>query len=403
MQKVAQKRGLLSKLKEMTDVSGITAEKYFQPELLRIMTELRKIDNNVRSIALGKPVDGGDPGDDLVSMKDLIKSIKSNLNRREYMLAVAELGRFNKKLSDIYKNIVNFNKDVDKIHHQFLFQGLSPENLQYQRLKELHQKWADQQANELIKKASIMDFFHNIGTRRGRALVAWEKRYPEKVKRLKEHSLNMLERSQRTFDNLLITFKIMAEARADRNIDQYMKSAEALIKDYQKYENEFKNYYNSEIRPLIDSAGLFTQVEAVPAEEAKEMGKQEIKAPTDTPKFEAELATPTSEQPPIGQRVPQFPQPTATPEAVAPAAEKEAITPPPTVPSPILQEQKSPVKPPVKPQKKAYVDFIKSLESLSHEDPLILASYIKKYAHQIASKDPETSIQLLNIVRSIKG
>lgn len=256
MQKSAQKRSLINKLKEMTNVSGIAAEKYFKPELLRVMNSLRKSDNDIRSIVIGKQIEDGDPGADLVSLKELLKSARTNLNRREYMSAVADLGRFHKKLFEINSIISKFNFDVDKIHHQFLFQDLKDQHLD--QLKDLHKRWANQKYN-LTKEASIMDFFHNIGKRRGRALAAWEKRYPKLVGKIKDHSYGILNKSESIYTGLLESLKAMAEARAARNIDMFVGIANDISKTYSKYDGEFKTYYTESVKPFIDKSELFME------------------------------------------------------------------------------------------------------------------------------------------------
>src|ERR1700722_8619283 len=119
MQKIAQRRGILNKLREMTNVSGVAAEKFFNPQFQEVMENLRQVDDNIRSIVSGQSIDSGDPGKDPTSLKKLIQSAKSNLNRREYMTAVAELGRFHKKLFDMITEIGNLHSKVDEVHHQF--------------------------------------------------------------------------------------------------------------------------------------------------------------------------------------------------------------------------------------------------------------------------------------------
>jgi hypothetical protein len=51
----------------------------------------------------------------------------------------------------------------------------------------------------------------------------------------------------------------------------------------------------------------------------------------------------------------------------------------------------------------AHQKFYHALETLSGESPLLLASFISKYARKIQETDPATSIKLLQIVKRIKG
>src|SRR5208283_4165069 len=140
MEKTSQKRSILNKIREMTNVSGIAAEKYFNPQFEEVMNNLRSVDANIRSIAAGKSLDDGDPGGDPVALKDLLKSAKSNLNRREFMMSVADLGRFHKKVADIIVEINKLQNKIDEVHHQFLFQDLGDEHKK--ELQRLKGKWA---------------------------------------------------------------------------------------------------------------------------------------------------------------------------------------------------------------------------------------------------------------------
>ena len=128
MEKTAQrksgKRSVLNKLREMSNVSGIAAEKFFNPEFERVMNSLRESDNKIRALVSGQEIEGEDPGDDSVSLKDLYKNAKSNINRREYMTAIAFLGRFHKKLHEISNLVDKLNFDVDQVHNDFLFKDL---------------------------------------------------------------------------------------------------------------------------------------------------------------------------------------------------------------------------------------------------------------------------------------
>src|SRR5580692_7337557 len=120
MDKTAQKRSLLNKIQEGTNIGGKAAEKYFAPEFERVMNSLRKNDAKIRAIATGQSIEGADPGPDPIALKDLLKSAKSFLNRREYMSAVADLGRFHNKMVSISKVLSEVNLDIDKVHHEFL-------------------------------------------------------------------------------------------------------------------------------------------------------------------------------------------------------------------------------------------------------------------------------------------
>ncbi len=222
MQKTAQTRNIFNKIRDWTNISGKAAENFFNPQFKEVMETLREVDSNIRSIVAGKSVEGGEPGSDAVSLKDLLKSSKSNLNRKEYMTAVAELGRFHKKVFEVTQQVFKLNNVVDKVHHQFLFQDLGDEHKK--QLEDLRQRFASQQ-QALVKEAGIMDFFHNILTNRGRALGFYEKRYGKQVEGLKKATEKMLGDSQKLLSNILLLLTEMASARASRNPDRYVKAA----------------------------------------------------------------------------------------------------------------------------------------------------------------------------------
>lgn len=429
MQKIAQRRGILNKLREMTNVSGVAAEKFFNPQFQEVMENLRQVDDNIRSIVSGQSIDSGDPGKDPTSLKKLIQSAKSNLNRREYMTAVAELGRFHKKLFDMITEIGNLHSKVDEVHHQFLFQDLGDEHKQ--ELESLKSRWASERQTSLRKEANIMDFFHNIGTARGRALGFYEKRYPKQVGKLKKDTAVLLSRSEGILGNILSSLKEMANARATRNVDTYMRAAEKLKKNYEVYDKSFQTYYTDNVKGFLEKIELRSPTQKV---EEKNLGDQEVPA----------------EEGPVGVRNPDaapgesnipfslVPQTVVTPPGgptgqgigpteYAPASgEQDDTTPIPGAPrlpsnlgpaipqrdtdpaEPPEMEERQEILPPPIAQKTmplilSHGQFFASLEALSGESPLILASIIRKYAKSIQTTDPATCIQLLKISSNIRN
>jgi hypothetical protein len=462
MQKTAQKRSILNKLREMSNVSGIAAENFFSPQFQEVMENLRTIDANIRSIATGQQIEGADPDPgqtgDTTSLKDLLKSAKSNFNRREYMTAVAELGRFHKKFFDITVQIKNLHNKVDQVHHKFLFQDLDEDHKK--ELKNLKTRFSAEQRLAIIKEASVMDFFYNIGTKRGRALAFYEKRYPKQISRLKKDTANLLAKSEGLLGQLLSSLKEMASARATRNVDKYMGAANKVERTYDNYDKTFKDYYTTNIKGFLEVV-FPTEEKPEAATDVSPTGTADnSKQPTIHPE-PSEYGTSDPESIPIDLTNPKFPKDPNMPTNIGPTIPpppdtvREMSPPsgmetsPPTIPPGIETSpptvplaQKGPVqwKTPAKGQRaqdipailpskstmtnmpipvptptipdvlapspsknSSHYDFIRSLESLSNEDPIILSSYIKKYANAIQNKDPEVAIKLLQIVKSIKA
>lgn len=439
MQKTAQKRSIYNKLREMTNVSGIAAEKFFNPEFQKVMESLRAKDDSIRSIVAGEAIGDGDPGEDEVSLKSLIKSINSNINRREYMSAIADLGRFHKKVFDVVQKITDLNLDVDAVHHEFLFKDLGDEQKKY--LQDLKTRFANNHDQAIIKEASIMDFFYNIGTKRGRALAAWEKRYPKQVGKLKKDTATLFSKSESLLNVILSALKEMASARSVRNIDAYVKSADKISKAYVGYDKLFRDFYTANVKGFLEKVELVSPTAKVP--EAKEMGQQEVPVdklpptkndPNTTPAGPSPTAfDPVSQQAalpritaPSEQSISPYSSTLPSPQKLAPPAVPRIQTipyeglqqdpkapdtvqsPPPSMDEPVAsetdgQEFKSDQIAKEMWGRSAHVNFIQSLESMSQENPIILASFIKKYATSIQNSDPVTSLSLLRLARNIKG
>jgi hypothetical protein len=454
MDKIAQRRGILNKLREMTNISGIAAEKFFNPQFEEVMDSLRTRDSNIRSIVSGKQLEGGDPGVDTTSMKQLLHSAKSNLNRREFMTAVALLGRFHKKLNEIRTEINELNTKVDAVHHQFLFQDLGDEHKQ--ELESLRNRWAAERAEALRKEAGIRDsaigdFFHNLTSDRGRALAFYEKRYPKQVGKLKKDTNTLLARSEALLGQILSSLKEMATARATRNVDSYVRAAEKMKRVFEGYDRNFQNYYNENVKGFLEKTELMAPTKKVPE---KGLGNQEVGAPEaeegasssapTAPGAGEESATPfdlinqkapSTQVSPRTQVVPpggpsggpetptEYP---AEPFGMAPSFTPGVIPPAPRVPTnvgpnvpqrdtlpvgapPEMEERHSTMPPPppsvaqprALPPMLSHSQFYASLEALSGESPLILATIIRKYAKSIQSTDPATAIQLLKIASNI--
>lgn len=502
MQKTAQKRSVLNKLREMTNVSGIAAEKFFNPEFQRVMESLREKDDQIRSLVAGESIGMGDPGNDSIALKDLLKSSKSNINRKEYMSAIADLGRFHKKLFDVVDQISKLSFDVDQVHHEFLFKDLDDQKKQH--LHDLKTRFAHTRRMEMIKEASIMDFFYNIGTKRGRALAAWEKRYPKQVGKLKKETLQLQGRSEVLLQQVLSALKEMASARSTRNVDSYTKAADKITKAYQNYDKSFRDYYTANVKGFLEKVELISPTEKLDKKDTKDLAKQEVIP--DTTK-DPERIPPTVDDPSLqgggvpGTRPPQtanlgphpaileqqrqegesvpFPlvqqkhdtlrdipsldvptertgppsrmsDPAYSPTMLSPGnAVAPAIPAAPAVPAISQPDYGSGVMLPSNPPSRhtqpygsafmgssppgtqagvappanappaefksdqvaremgynveAHKQFYNALESLAGEDPIILASFISKYARKIQSTDLKTSIELLQIVKRIKG
>jgi len=418
MEKSAQKRSILNQLREKVNMPGAYLEGFFKPELDRVMISLKDLDDRIRSVLTGKKIGNAEAPEDGVGVKDLLKSARTNFNRREYMAGVVDLGQFHKKMFDVTRDIDKFFVDVNKIHHKFLFEGLKDTGYD-ENLKKFREhmntvgKKASTESEYFIKEAGIMDFFYNIGTKRGRSLAAWEKKYPKQTKDLREGGDRLITEAQKLLENTISYLKQMGTARATRRPDEYMDVAHKIKAEYEKFDNGdkgFKSYYNNAIMPWLKIKDEIEakETKSVPLPEASTggpiAGQVELgSAPIQTSNLSSTLvpATPAA-APELNFRTkPQATVPVASPTQLVPETDIEGPVPEDEAPDtersanlPIPLVSKTPIL--------AHQHFYESLESLSKEDPRILAKYISKYASSIQESDPEVAINLFLLVKRIK-
>lgn len=464
MNKIAQRLNWYNKLQEMSDLSGKRMEKKFTESFKVVMDNLRKADDNIRSIVVGESLGDGDPGADKTSLKDLLKQSKSNINRREYMTAISLLTRFNKKLREINTVISTLKQETDDIvHGEFLYKGLSDEDRKHLEDLKTHWETTASLEDELIKQAGLGDFLYGMFNERGRALAAWEKRYPKKMKQLKEGLLTLQAEAEKTNAAILGSLKLMAAARSTRNPDKYFEAAMpksgGIKASVANFDVQFKKLYDGQISPLIKDIKLNAPTVSVDKKETKEMGdqtiptKENVKIKTD---FGPDIETNVPVSPGGGpSHLSMPPMPTETPGV--PDTEKtvsmtptersismtptEKVGPPSGMVDPYSRTEYAPrsstinpVSPTLPPTPEeleelgggraaevarqiqqtnplsthptipsAHASFFSSLQKMGNESPLVLASLISKYARKIQSNDPLTSIQLLKIVKQIRG
>ena len=377
-------RGFFNDLREKINMPGAYLEGFFKPELDRVMTSLKSLDDQLRAELTGKKIESADPGIQ-TSAKDLIKSARTNFNRREYISGVSDLGMFHKKMQDIVNLINKFFVDVNKIHHKFLFEGVEDEKVKKLR-EHMEKKLAQELRIQLIKQAGIMDFFYNIGTKRGRGLAAWEKKYPKETKALREGGAKLLDSADALLAATITYMKEMATSRAIRRPDDYMDSANKIKAEFEKFDGGdkgFRSYYNTAIMPFMKikddiekERAVATPTPAAPG--SPNAGKTELGNDPAPAAPAAPVAAP-------GQPMP------AVPDLDLPKAA-------PTTPT----EDKAPTDP-MPNRKLNHERFYESLETMSKEDPRILAGYITKYAKSIQESDLETAIKLFAVVKRLKG
>lgn len=420
MDKTAQERSWLNKIREFSNIPAEKATSFFAPEHERVMESLREVDDQIRAELSGKDIGGVSPATGITqSAKDLLKSARKNFLQNEFMTGISELGAFHQKMTQVVKHLDSFKIEVDKVHHQFLFQDMDEDKLKRLR-SHMERKARLEQAEALMKEAGMMDFFHklhNAFTPRGRALAAWVKKYPKETKDLRERGMKLVDSAQALLNNTLLVLKQMATARATRRPDAYKDSSDKIKAEFAKFsdgEKGFTAYYNNVVKPFIDTHQKIDEAQKLRMEQEK--AKQEAaKAPAEE---QVPPTVPSLGLPPVAPVASQSPVTLNQPPVPAAFGPPGGGPPFPPAPKPRLElvpesEEEAPdtlkdpptlkgVAPPAKPLG-AHQRFFESLEALSGEDPRILAKYISKYASSIQGEDPTTAIELFSIVKRLRG
>ena len=267
MRKIAQERSIFNKLEENLDIVGISAEKFFSPELSQVMKKLRIADDTIRAVVTGKEIGDAKPISPGPGLKDILKQSKSNLNRREYLKVIYLLSDFHKKVTEINTIITELDLTLAKFHYKFFVDKekkgdiISKKEELEKALKakafERRSKFLIKRANDshyyaVTKHAGVLDSLHNFFTQRGRALSFWESRNPEKLTIIKEQSEKMIEEAESFLDGIINSLKEMGKARAGRKVDEYRAAVKNISNMYQSFHGIFKIYHDNVAKPILD-------------------------------------------------------------------------------------------------------------------------------------------------------
>jgi len=426
---------MVNKVREKMDIGGIITEKFFNPEFKEVMDHLREKDESIRSLVSGD----SDDGEAQASLKNLLKTADSYLNRREYMSAIGNLGRFHHRVGAVVKEIESLNLNLDAVYNAFLFKDLDDDQRKY--LQDLKTRFATDQSVVIKKEAgffsNIKDYFY-----RNRALAIWEKRFPKQISKLKKDTRNLYNKSEALLEVINVALGEMDKSRAQRKIEEYVKSTTKITKSYQNYNAFFNQFYQENVKGFLDKIDFTAPPVKVDNSKEVRVDDWTKTTPAGAPVFDepaAESVEPPTPAPvavPAPAKAPVVPP---LPPALAPPTVNDTVRSPHLVPeqpvsptktdgsdtvrSPnIFFEEETQSGQPVSSQevvtekefksdqlakefwgKTSHVKFIQSLESMSSEDPRLVASYIKKYAKLIKKTDPVVSANLLQLMRNLEG
>lgn len=407
MDKLAQERGVLNRLREKANITGRILES-LNPEFQEMMDKLRATDEQIRERA--------------TDVKSNIRAAKSYLNRRDYLSAASNISAFHEKCRYVVALLDKFIKGVDLKHYKFLLDQFDDEQKEqlfgYDPNKSINVEEDTAPVSDhivtaaLTKQAGVSDWWfkmtdpiadlaHNLTQDRAIAMRALEKRFSIAfLKDLKLNTATMVTRAQRFLSILITSLKRLATALAKRNIDQYVSTAKNLIAKFAGFHQQFMKYYNASIVPLKDQHEKL-QEEKRKVEEAKSREMEEAAAkargepaPATTPIEQKQFTMPL---PPAG-RVPVIDRrrPTGTPVPISTTPEKgfsenlrDALSKEPTE-----DVEETPI-----PLTKRKAEFISRIEKIA--DPKDLMLEILDFSEDIEKESIDDSLRLIAIAEGI--
>jgi len=399
MQKTAQQRSIFNKMREGI---GWDSKEYAEAN-----QRMREADDHVRAIVSGKLEGGFSPLTNR-SLKDVLKSARSHLNRREYAKSIGDLALFHKCIAESLDILKKFDDNLSKEHINFLLKSVTPDSDNYdpeyaEYLEDLRKRFTPKEtgktahySSDLIKDAGVIDFMSRFSDR-GKELSAWEKAYPRRAKLIKNKTASMIEVSEKLLASILTNLKVMAKFRDARKIDHWYDVTKKVINALENYHKSFQAYYDSELKQLFESREFLAKPVVNPEVRPRVTPAETVpgRAPTVdelanmNPNIRGRVRPTSLDMPSNVPTIPSLFQP--KPDEVAA----------PTKPLPNMPAPKPNPDQPNLPHV-AHEKFFSSLESLSNEYPAVLAQFILKYAESIQQSDPPVYKKLIGIVKSIK-
>lgn len=384
MDKIAQERGLLNKLREHANITSKLLES-INPKFKKMMDDLRKTDEKIRGYS--------------EQSRDLIKSAKLLVNRKDYLSAASTMSAFHEKCRYIAAELDRFIKNVDMDSYEVLLGQFDDEQKErifgYDPNKELNLNEVSfvndmEVMASLQKQAGLSDWWHNLTNERATAMRQLEKRFSISfLKDLKNNSINIFNDSQRFLQFLLGTFKKLATALARGKPSIYISIAKSFISKFEQYHKSFISFYEKNMKPLKEQHEKMVADKKQAEEQAKTQREQSLQDAA--LKFQQENA---------GQQKP-FEPPTTNKTNIpfdlnkVPASNKQNTL-----------DKLDELHEPKEAEKKLPLiqseQFISKLEKLAADNnPRSLMVAILKFSSELEDISPDASLKLLAIAEGI--
>lgn len=388
MDKLAQDRGMINKIREKTNLTGKILES-LNPEFQEMMDKLRATDEKIRSYA--------------EEVKPLVRAAKSYTNRRDYLAAATNISAFHEKCRYISAELQKFISGVDMKHYKFLLDQFDDNQKEqlfgYDPNKEINTDDTGSADDKVVlaslkKQAGLSDWWfkmtdpigdvaHNLTTQRGIAMKALEKRFSISfLKDLKSNTVIMVNHSERFLNFLLAIFKRLAHALMKRNVDQYVTAAKTFISKFGAaggFHARFVKYYETSVVPLKDQ---YKKLQEAQLEADRAANEQRSTRMEQGPRRPApEVSVPGLEGKTGPLPMPRAPVPGYDPEAMDKPEEEEV---------------------PFDLKKPKAAEFINKLEKFAKtNNPKSLLLEILAFSEMLENTDPNTSLKLLAIAEGM--
>ena len=377
MNKMAQRRGFFSKLREKANISGKILEN-LNEEFKTVMDKMRFTDEKIRDVA--------------DTLKSDLKEAKTFLNRRDYLNSALKLAEFHDKCRTVAAYLEHFKKSVDVKHYEFLLgqldEGQKETLFGYDPSKKIDVNSLDDMLTtaSIKKDAGLSDIWYNIFSDKGQAMRALEKRFSVSfLKDLKINTIDMNAKSAQFLTFVLSSLSKLETGISTRNVDFYVRELDIFLKKFASYNTQFIRYYTKSVSPLKQKYEEIKAAERTAVSiKQMEKEKEEDRIAADL-KERAEKASMTSAPASIlTQERASSPSITNFPEPKTLDYAKQVKD---------VSEENEPIDLIKKQQ------FISQLEKLS--SPIKMAQEILKYSASLEDIDSEKSLQLLSIAEGI--
>lgn len=248
MQKIAQERSFLTKIKENLNLKGINLER--DSDFKSLMIKLRQTDDSYRSVMSGKQIISNESGTLLeaafplsnVSLKELVKNIKKYYKEKDFLNFNENLKKFNDQVTQAKNCLEYFSYDISLFEKQLLSKNIEA-NVKYYFLK-------SQNTITLFNKQQLIknSIFESESQKKFQDLL---KKFPKKFNKLNLEMKSIVDKSQRLLDAMINSADKFSTFRAYRQAEPYSLECKKIISQINSFNNSFDKFYSSNLEQIL--------------------------------------------------------------------------------------------------------------------------------------------------------